>query len=141
MKIVATNGCFDVLHKGHVEYLQESKNSGDFLVVGINSDASVRALKGEGRPVNKVIDRMTVLAGLEAVDCVVEFKGHNACQFIETCRPDVYTKGGDYSMKSLNQSELSLLRDFGAQILILKKAENVSSSMILESTNTPLSSK
>ncbi|MFT4602032.1 MAG: rfaE bifunctional protein nucleotidyltransferase chain/domain [Arenicella sp.] len=96
-KVVFTNGCFDILHKGHVEYLAQAADLGDFLVVGINSDASVqRQGKGEGRPINKIEARSTLLAALSFVDAVLEFDGETPVRLIENLRPDVLVKGADY---------------------------------------------
>jgi len=96
-RIVFTNGCFDVLHSGHVQYLEQSRALGDVLVVGLNSDASVSRLKGSGRPVNEAADRAAILAGLRCVDCVVVFDEDTPYALIEELQPDVLTKGGDYT--------------------------------------------
>lgn len=95
-RIVFTNGCFDVIHRGHLEYLEQSRALGDVLIVGLNSDASVRRLKGPGRPVNGETDRARVLAGLRCVDYVVLFEEDTPYELIQELRPDVLTKGGDY---------------------------------------------
>jgi D-beta-D-heptose 7-phosphate kinase / D-beta-D-heptose 1-phosphate adenosyltransferase len=95
-RVVFTNGCFDVLHAGHVQYLQEARAQGDLLVVGLNSDASVRALKGNGRPVNSVESRAQVLAALQAVDYITVFDESTPLELIQTLRPDVLVKGADY---------------------------------------------
>jgi D-beta-D-heptose 7-phosphate kinase / D-beta-D-heptose 1-phosphate adenosyltransferase len=95
-RVVFTNGCFDILHRGHVEYLNASRRLGDRLIVGLNGDDSVRRLKGEGRPVNGFDDRAVVLAGLEAVDAVVRFDDATPLRLIEALLPDVLVKGGDY---------------------------------------------
>jgi D-beta-D-heptose 7-phosphate kinase/D-beta-D-heptose 1-phosphate adenosyltransferase len=95
-RIVFTNGCFDVLHRGHLEYLEQSRALGDVLIVGVNSDSSVRRLKGAGRPVNGETDRARVLAGLRCVDYVVLFNEDTPWELIQELRPDVLTKGGDY---------------------------------------------
>lgn len=96
LKLVFTNGCFDVLHRGHVEYLYAARALGDALVVGINTDASVRRLKGEGRPLNRELDRAFVLAGLGCVDAVTLFDEDTPARLIEQLVPDVLVKGGDY---------------------------------------------
>ncbi len=100
-KVVFTNGCFDILHAGHVTYLSEAKKLGDILVVGVNSDASVSRLKGPGRPVNNVSDRLLLLAALESVDYVVAFEEDTPFDLIKAVRPDVLVKGGDYSVKDI----------------------------------------
>jgi rfaE bifunctional protein nucleotidyltransferase chain/domain len=94
--VVFTNGCFDILHRGHVEYLYAARALGDVLVIGLNSDRSVRLLKGPGRPVNGVEDRAMVLASLEAVDAVTVFEEETPRRLIATLLPDVLVKGGDY---------------------------------------------
>lgn len=116
---VFTNGCFDLLHVGHVRYLQQARALGDALVIGLNSDASVRALKGEGRPINSAADRAEVLAALSCVDRVVEFEGERATGLIEAIRPQIYAKGGDYTAETLNSEERGALDAVGARIEIL----------------------
>lgn len=100
-RIVFTNGCFDILHRGHVEYLAKAKKLGDVLVVGLNSDSSVKKIKGLKRPVNKERDRATVLAALEAVDYIVIFKEPMPYNLIKNIRPDVLVKGGDWKPKDI----------------------------------------
>ncbi len=100
-KIVFTNGCFDILHVGHVKYLQEAKSFGDMLIVGLNSDESVKKLKGESRPINRQADRAYILAALESVDFVVCFSDNTPIKLIEMIRPDILVKGGDYAGKDI----------------------------------------
>ena len=102
--VVFTNGCFDILHAGHVRYLNEAKQQGDVLIVGLNSDASVQALKGTGRPVNPAADRAEVLSGLRSVDHVVVFGEDTAEELVRQLRPDVYVKGGDYLLEQLPEA-------------------------------------
>lgn len=106
-RIVFTNGCFDILHVGHVKYLQEAKSYGDILIVGLNSDASVRELKGPTRPVNSEDDRAYILAALDAVDYVVKFSDETPYELIKMIAPDVLVKGGDYEGKSVVGTEFS----------------------------------
>lgn len=106
-KIVFTNGCFDILHRGHVKYLEEAKSYGDILIVGLNSDSSVKKLKGESRPINTLEDRAVVLAGLESVDFVVEFADDTPYELIKTFKPDVLVKGGDYEGKEVVGSDIA----------------------------------
>lgn len=105
-KIVFTNGCFDILHVGHVKYLEVAKSFGDMLIVGLNSDESVKRLKGESRPINESKDRAYVLAGLESVSFVVEFGEDTPYELISTLKPDVLVKGGDYKGKEVVGSDL-----------------------------------
>lgn len=96
-RVVFTNGCFDLLHAGHVRYLEQARRLGDALIVGLNSDASVRELKGPGRPLNSEFDRAEVLSGLRAVDGVVVFDSLRATELIRELKPHLYAKGGDYT--------------------------------------------
>jgi len=105
-KIVFTNGCFDILHIGHIKYLEKAKSFGDILVVGLNSDSSVRTLKGESRPINIEDDRAYLLAGLESVDFVVIFREETPLKLIETLKPNILVKGGDYKNKEVIGSEI-----------------------------------
>jgi rfaE bifunctional protein nucleotidyltransferase chain/domain len=104
-QIVLTNGCFDLLHVGHVRYLQAARQLGDVLVVGVNSDASVRSLKGPSRPINQENDRAEVLAALACVDQALIFTERSADHLIEAIHPDLYVKAGDYSLETLPERE------------------------------------
>src|SRR6476469_6665725 len=108
-RLVLTNGCFDLLHVGHVRYLEEARGLGDFLIVAVNGDESVRALKGAGRPLNSEEDRAEILAALECVDFVTIFPERRATAVIEALRPAIYVKGGDYTLDSLNPEEVAAL--------------------------------
>lgn len=131
-KLVFTNGCFDLLHVGHVRYLQAARALGDALFVGINSDASVRALKGPTRPVNSQDDRAEVLDALACVDYVSIFDGERATDLIERIKPAVYAKGGDYTVDSLHKGELNALRSVGSEIHILPLVPGKSTTGMLE---------
>ena len=96
-----TNGCFDILHSGHVDYLSKAKELGDVLIVAVNTDASVRRLKGESRPINKLKDRLMVLSSLQAIDWLVEFEQDTPKELIEAVLPDILVKGGDYEAKDV----------------------------------------
>jgi len=100
-KIVFTNGCFDLIHLGHVDYLEKARNLGDFLVVGVNTDASVSAIKGPFRPVSPEISRTRVLASMAFVDMVILFGEDTPLKLIEAIRPDILTKGDDYSIENI----------------------------------------
>ena len=119
-KIVATNGCFDILHAGHVHYLQEAKKMGHLLMVGINSDRSVKQIKGDDRPINSQIDRAYVLSGLSCVDYVTIFPQKTATRFLEKVKPTLYVKGGDYTMGNMNSREMKALEDCGGNALTVK---------------------
>src|SRR5436853_1805255 len=118
-KLVATNGCFDLLHVGHVRYLEAARKLGDALVVGINGDKSVSELKGPGRPLNSEGDRAEVVAALSSVDLVAIFPEVQATQFLQLIAPDVYVKGGDYDEDNLNAEERAALKEIGAKIDIV----------------------
>ena len=115
-RLVFTNGCFDLLHVGHVRYLQAARKLGDALAVGLNADASVRALKGPGRPLNSADDRAEVLAALACVDFVTIFNEPRATHLLAQVRPHVYVKGGDYTLETLHAEERAVLLDVGAAI-------------------------
>src|SRR5216110_1379796 len=114
-KLVATNGCFDLLHVGHIHYLQAARALGDLLAVGLNGDRSVRELKGAGRPINNERDRAEVLAALECVDLVTIFPQTRATYFISASEPAIYVKGGDYTPETLNAEERAALKKIGAK--------------------------
>ena len=131
-KLVLTNGCFDLLHTGHVRYLQAARALGDALVVAINGDDSVRALKGEGRPLNTERDRAEVVAALECVDHVVTFPEVRVTSLLEKVRPAIYVKGGDYTPATLHPEEGAALEKIGAEIRILPFERGYSTSSLIE---------
>ncbi|MFO1499049.1 MAG: D-glycero-beta-D-manno-heptose 1-phosphate adenylyltransferase [Verrucomicrobiota bacterium] len=118
-RLVVTNGCFDLLHVGHVTYLQAARSYGDALLVGLNGDNSVRQLKGPDRPINNETDRATVLAALAAVDAVSVFPESTATSFLRLANPDIYVKGGDYTVDTLNQEERQAVEQGGGRIIII----------------------
>ncbi|HET9378612.1 MAG TPA: adenylyltransferase/cytidyltransferase family protein [Chthoniobacterales bacterium] len=130
-QIVFTNGCFDILHVGHVRYLQAAKQLGDRLVVGLNSDQSVQALKGIGRPISNEADRAEILAALAVVDHVIIFNDPRVTALVKELRPHIYAKGGDYTIDSLNPEELASLREVGAQIKLLPLVPGKSTTALL----------
>ena len=129
-KIVFTNGCFDILHAGHVRYLKESKKFGDILIVGLNSDISVKKLKGESRPINPEMDRIEVLAGLEAVNYIVLFDEISPVLLLEKIQPDIYTKGADYTVETLPEAKTVL--SYGGKIEFIKLVEGRSKTKIID---------
>jgi rfaE bifunctional protein nucleotidyltransferase chain/domain len=131
-RLVFTNGCFDLLHVGHTRYLRAARALGDALLVAVNGDASVRALKGPGRPINNELDRAEVLASLECVDFVVIFHAERVTELLRVIRPPIYAKGGDYTVESLNSEELAALREYGAEIRILPLALGKSTTATIE---------
>lgn len=131
-KLVVTNGCFDLLHVGHVSYLESARNLGDALLVGVNGDDSARQLKGEGRPVNSEADRAAVLAALASVDGVCIFAEKTAVKFLATAQPDIYVKGGDYTPDTLNQDERRAVESAGGKIVIIPFVPGKSTTALLE---------
>jgi rfaE bifunctional protein nucleotidyltransferase chain/domain len=131
-RLVFTNGCFDLLHVGHVRYLQQARALGDALLVALNGDISVRALKGPSRPVNNEQDRAEVLAALACVDFVTIFHTERVTELIREIRPHVYAKGGDYTVASLDPGERGALEEVGAEIRILPLVPGRSTTATLE---------
>lgn len=129
-KIVFTNGCFDIIHAGHVGYLAEAKEFGDRLIVAINNDESVRRVKGPGRPINPVERRMAVLAGLEAVDWVVNFSEDTPEKLLQKLQPEVLVKGGDYTLDQVVGGEF--VKSYGGIVKALEFLDNCSTSAIVE---------
>ena len=128
--IVFTNGCFDILHAGHVGYLEQARAQGDRLVLAINSDESVSRLKGSGRPINPVERRMTVLSGLEAVDWVLYFDEDTPERLLEKVRPDILVKGGDYGIDGVVGGEF--VNSYGGEVRVLSFLDNCSTTAIVE---------
>ncbi len=129
-RVVFTNGCFDILHRGHITYLNQAKTMGDVLVVGLNSDESVRRLKGGDRPINRLEDRAHVLAALSCIDHIVAFEEDTPAALIEALRPEVFVKGGDYTRESL--PETPIVESRGGTVRILPLVEDRSTSGIIE---------
>ena len=130
-RLVFTNGCFDLLHVGHVRYLQAARSRGDALAVALNGDESVRALKGPTRPINCEADRAEVLAALECVDFVTFFHTPRVDVVIRDVRPAVYVKGGDYTLETLDPSERAALEEVGAAIEIVALVPGKSTTAVV----------
>lgn len=129
-RVVFTNGCFDILHRGHITCLDRARELGDVLVVGVNSDESVRRLKGPFRPINPLEDRLQVLAALSAVDYLVPFDGDTPAGLIRAIRPDVFVKGGDYTRETL--PEAPLIEELGAELFLFPYVGERSTTAIIE---------
>jgi len=129
-KIVFTNGCFDLLHPGHVGYLAQAKRQGDRLIVAVNDDASVQRLKGEGRPINSIERRMAVLAGLQAVDWVVPFSEDTPIELLSEIRPDILLKGGDYSVDEVVGHEF--VESYGGKVMVLEFLDDCSTTALVD---------
>jgi len=128
-KIVFTNGCFDILHPGHIKYLEESKKQGNILIVGLNSDESVKRLKGEGRPINTQQDRADVLSALNSVDFVCIFEEDTPINLIENITPNILTKGGDYKIENIVGAVHTI--NNGGEVIIINFVEGKSSTNII----------
>jgi len=131
-RVVLTNGCFDLLHRGHASYLAQSAALGDVLIVAVNSDASVRELKGPQRPVNHEVDRAYLLASLRCVDAVFIFPGPRLDAEIRRLRPDIYTKAGDYTPDTLDPGERAALEESGTEIRILPFVAGHSTTSLID---------
>lgn len=131
-KLVVTNGCFDLLHLGHATYLEAARNLGDLLLIGLNSDESVKELKGEGRPINRQDDRAALVAALESVSGVCIFADKRATAFLILAEPDIYVKGGDYTLETLDPLERRAIEQRGGRIVILPVVPGRSTTGLLE---------
>jgi rfaE bifunctional protein nucleotidyltransferase chain/domain len=129
-QIVTTNGCFDILHVGHLRYLQQAKQLGDILIVLINSDASIQRLKGSNRPILPEAERAELLAGLVCVDYVTIFEQDTPLEYLKQIRPDIHVKGGDYDISKLPESPL--LQEMGTRLEFIPFVEGQSTSNIVE---------
>lgn len=128
-KIVFTNGCFDIIHRGHVEYLQKAKELGDILILGLNSDDSVRRLKGASRPINNETDRAIVLSALECIDYVVIFDEDTPLELIKFIKPDILVKGGDYKIEEV------VGREYAKRTVLIDFVNGYSTTNIIKKIN------
>ncbi|MBA2852745.1 rfaE bifunctional protein nucleotidyltransferase chain/domain [Methanococcus maripaludis] len=131
LKIVFTNGCFDILHKGHVKYLSEAKKFGDILIVGINSDSSIKKIKGNKRQIIPLESRIEVLNAIKSVDFVIPFEEETPINIISVIKPDVHVKGGDYTVENLPESKIIL--EYGGNIKIINLVDGYSTTNIVSS--------
>jgi len=134
-KLALTNGCFDLLHRGHAEYLLEARRSADALLILLNSDRSVQSLKGPSRPICHENDRAFLLACMEFIDAVVIFDSSRCTREIETLKPDVYIKGGDYTVEKLDPGERKALLDCKAEIRFIPFVPGFSTTSLIEKAN------
>lgn len=130
---VATNGCFDILHVGHVRYLQKTKNMADFSVVMLNSDKSVKLIKGDSRPINNQDDRAEILTALSCVNYVVLFEEKSPASLLEKIKPDIYTKGADYTMETL--PERDIVKRNGIRVEFIEFVKGKSTTNIIDKIN------
>jgi len=129
-RIVFTNGCFDLLHPGHIDYLQKARTLGDVLIIGLNDDDSVRRLKGPTRPINLLPDRAIMLAALKTVDIIVSFTEDTPLELIKSLKPDVLVKGGDYEPDDIVGAKE--VRDNGGKVIVIPFVDGYSSSSLIE---------
>lgn len=122
---VFTNGCFDILHRGHVEYLEKARELGDILILGLNTDASVKRLKGETRPINSEIDRAIVLSALWCIDYIILFDEDTPFELIKSIRPDILVKGGDYKIEEV------VGREFAKEVILIDFVDGYSTTNII----------
>lgn len=131
--VVATNGCFDILHVGHVRYLQKTKTFADYSIVLLNSDKSVKSIKGDSRPINNENDRAEVLMALSCVDFVVMFDEDSPAELLDKIKPDVYTKGADYTMDTLPERDIMIKN--GTRVEFIDFVQGKSTTNIIEKIN------
>jgi rfaE bifunctional protein nucleotidyltransferase chain/domain len=131
-RVVVTNGVFDLLHVGHVSYLETARSLGDLLLIGVNGDESVRQLKGPTRPLNPEADRERILAALECVSAVCIFPEMRAVNFLKVAQPDIYVKGGDYTLESIDQNERHAVESAGGRIEFIRFVDGKSTTRLVE---------
>lgn len=130
--VVWTNGCFDIIHAGHVTYLAQARRQGDVLVVGLNSDESVQAVKGPNRPIVPEAERALILSAFACVDYVTVFAEDDVTSILTALKPDVYAKGGDYTLETINQDERRLVEGYGGRIALIPGVDNRSTTNLVE---------
>lgn len=130
LAIVATNGCFDILHIGHVRSLQKAKTLGDLLIVGINSDSSVQKIKGSSRPINPQNERAEIIASLECVDLVSIFKEETAEKFLDMVKPNIYVKGGEYNLDNL--PEVKIVKKYNGKVVTVPMIPGFSTTELIK---------
>lgn len=133
-QIVFTNGCFDLLHPGHIDYLEQARKLGDRLVIGLNDDASIRKLKGSSRPINPMADRITMLSALRAVDLVVPFAEETPLALITLLQPQILVKGGDYQLDQIVGADV--VRAGGGHVTVIPFLDGYSSSSLIQRIRT-----
>jgi rfaE bifunctional protein nucleotidyltransferase chain/domain len=128
-KLVFSNGCFDIIHRGHITYLNKAKGLGDYLVIGLNSDSSVKKIKGESRPLNNESDRALVLENLKPVDGVIIFEEDTPLNLINVIRPDFLVKGGDWKEDEIAGADV--VKSYGGKVVIIKYIDNYSTTSVI----------
>ena len=135
-RLIVTNGCFDIVHLGHIYYLVKARRMGTFLLIGLNSDKSVKARKGQNRPINKELDRALFLCAFDFVDAVCVFPDKTAAEFLNLSRPSVYVKGGDYDESTMDVKEKGVLEKCESEIVFTDYIKNKSTSNIISVINS-----
>jgi len=135
-KIVWTSGCFDILHAGHIHYLEEAREFGDILVVGLNSDNSVRTLKGNKRPLFTQLNRALVLNAIQYIDYIIIYDEPTSCEILKRLKPEIYVKGGDYSIHSIDAMEKEIVERNGGHCVILENWDGLSTTHIINRIRT-----
>lgn len=135
MKVVLTNGCFDLLHAGHIDLLWKAKSLGDWLIVAVNTDESVRKLKGPTRPITPYLQRVAMVNAIKPVDMVMALHETDMVEMLATVQPAIWVKGGDYTMKTLNKAEVKAARQNRVEIKIIPVTFDVSTTKILKALN------
>ncbi|MDZ4277591.1 MAG: D-glycero-beta-D-manno-heptose 1-phosphate adenylyltransferase [Dehalococcoidia bacterium] len=136
-RVVMTNGCFDLLHVGHVRYLRRARALGDALIVAVNDDNSVRELKGHGRPIVPEAERAEIVASLGFVNCATLFPEPTACNIVRSLRPDVYVKGGDYGVCAKSLPEAAVVAEYGGMVVLLEFEPGASTTSIIQRITQP----
>lgn len=131
-KIVWTNGCFDILHPGHTKYLSKAKEKGDYLIVGLNSDESVKKIKGEGRPIYNQNQRAEVLSSLSCVDFILIYSEPTSKNYLSMFKPDIFAKGGDYTLETINPEEKKIVEEYNGKIIFIDVGEKTSTTKTIE---------
>lgn len=134
-RIIFTNGCFDIIHVGHVRYLEEAKSKGDILILAVNGDSSIKSLKGHNRPINCLEYRLEVLAGLSSVDHLISFNEDTPENLLKIIKPDILVKGGDYT-KSNQVVGKDIVESYGGSVCLLGQVKGISTSSIIEKSKT-----
>ena len=137
--LITTNGCFDIIHVGHVRYLKQAKQLGDILIIALNTDYSVKQLKGSSRPINNENDRAEILASLNPVDYVILFNEETPANLLKSIKPDIHVKGGDYDINTLPESKV--IQEAGGKIVFMPLVDGKSTTSIIEKANINCISK
>jgi rfaE bifunctional protein nucleotidyltransferase chain/domain len=130
--VIWTNGCYDLMHEGHVDCLRRAKKLGDVLIVGINSDESVKRIKGEGRPLRSQNRRAFLLSELISVDYLLICNDENMTRYLRTLQPEIYAKGGDYDLDTINQEERRTVEEYGGKTIIVPSVHDLPTTLILD---------